>query len=150
MPEYFWTDKEFDEMSWHDNHVHGFRIVEGEYGAGRLILDIDYILEWINNTEGNFQFRILPAVLEFKGVTNLRIALDYATPTAGLGPFSIHAIERNIESRERYEAQLWKIAINWPVGEITFQAEGFEQRGVLEPQIAEEQFLSSKERGFGA
>jgi len=150
MSEYLWTEEEFDEMSWHDNHVHGLQIIEGDYGAGKLILDIDYILEWINSAEGKFQFRILPAFLEFKGVTNLRIALDYATPTAGLAPFSIHAIERKIEARERYEAQLWKIIINWPVGEITFEAEGFEQRGIHEPQVAEEQWLSSQERGLGA
>jgi hypothetical protein len=147
MSKYLWTEKEFDHMSWHDNHVHGLQIIEGEYGAGRLILDIDYILEWINNAEGKFQFRILPALLEFRGVTNLRVALDYATPTAGLGPFSIHAIERKIEPRERYEAQVWTILINWPVGEITFEAEGFEQRGIYHPQLADEQCLSSKGRG---
>ena len=137
-------------MSWHDNHVHGLEIIEGEYGAGKLILDIDYILEWITNAEGKYQFRILPALLEFRGVTNLRVALDYATPTAGLGPFSIHAIEREFEARARYEAQVWRIVINWPVGEITFEAKGFEQRGIHEPKLANEQCLSSKERGFSA
>ena len=150
MSDYLWTDEEFDKMSWHDNHVHGIQIIEGDYGAGKLILDIDYILEWINSTKDKYQFRILPAVLEFGGVTNLRIALDYATPTAALGPFSIHAIERKVEPRERYEAQLWRIIINWPVGEISFEAEGFEQRGTREPQVADEQWLSSQERGIGA
>ena len=150
MAEYLWTEKDFEQMGWHDNHVHGLQIIEGEYGAGQLILDIDYILEWINADEGKCRFRILPSILKFRGVMNLRLALDYATPTAGLGPFSIHAIERKIEPRERYDAQIWTIVINWPEGEIRFEAEGYEQRGMREPQIADEQYLSSKDRGLGA
>jgi len=150
MDEYLWTENDFDQMGWHDNHVHGFQIIEGDYGAGQLILDIDYILEWINADEGKYKFRILPAVLKFKGVTNLRLALDYETLTAGLGPFSIHAIERKIEPRERYEAQIWTIIINWPEGNVRFEAEGFEQRGIGEPQITEEQYLSFEGRRVGA
>jgi mannose-6-phosphate isomerase-like protein (cupin superfamily) len=146
MDEYLWTEKDFERMGWHDNHVHGLQIIKGDYGAGQLILDIDYILEWIDVSEGRCKFRILPAVLKFKGVTRLRLALDYETPTAGLGPFSIHAIERKYEPRERYEAQIWTIVINWPEGEIRFEAEGFEQRGVGEPQVVDEQYLGFEER----
>ena len=42
-----WTEAHLSEMSWHDNHVHSVRIVEGEHGSGQLILDIGYILEWM-------------------------------------------------------------------------------------------------------
>ena len=98
MSDQVWTDEQFDEMSWHDNCVHGLRIVEGTHGAGELILDLDYILEWIE-VERSFQFRILPVILKFREVTDLRILLDYATPTIALGPFSIHAIERKFEQR---------------------------------------------------
>jgi len=150
MSELVWTHHQFDEMSWHDNHVHALRIVEGSYGAGQLILDIDYILEWVNGADGKFHFRVLPATLTFTDVTNLRVALDYATPTAGLGPFAIHAIERRLERRERYEAQIWKIRINWPVGEISFEASGFEQRGRREPILTDGQFLSHEARSNGA
>jgi hypothetical protein len=147
MSGHIWTHHEFDEMSWHDNHVHALRVVEGAHGAGQLILDLDYILEWVKNPGGNVRFRILPATLTFQDVTHLRVTLDYATPTAALGPFSIHAIERRVERRERYEAQMWKIAINWPAGEIAFEATGFEQKGYGEPLLADEQRLSAKARG---
>jgi hypothetical protein len=40
-----WTHETFDSMSWHDNHVHSLRIVEGEHGAGELRLDLDYITD---------------------------------------------------------------------------------------------------------
>lgn len=148
MSDHIWSDAQFGEMSWHDSCVHGLHIVEGIHGAGELILDLDYILEWIT-TGGCFQFRILPVTLRFREVTDLRISLDYATPNAALGPFSIHAIERRIEHRERYVAQLWKILINWPVGEITFESQGFEQRGVGEPQVRSDQCLHPEEREQG-
>ena len=137
-------------MSWHDNHVHALRVVAGKHGAGELILDLDYILEWIPGAEGGFQFSLLPATLAFLEVTNLRMSLDYATPTAALGPFSIHAIERHIEPRERYVANLWTISINWPSGEITFEAQGFEQRGVAPPVTSPNQWLSASQRSQGA
>jgi hypothetical protein len=145
-----WTHHQFDEMSWHDNHVHGLRIVEGTHGAGQLILDLDYILEWVKDPGDKCRFRILPVTLKFLDVTSLRVSLDYATPTAALGPFSIHAIERRLELRERYEAQIWKILINWPVGDISFEASGFEQRGVGVPLLTDGQCLSAAERSHGA
>jgi len=140
-----WTDQQFEEMSWHDNHVHGLRIVEGEYGAGELTLDLDYIVEWICDGD-RYRFRIVPVCLRFLEVTDLRVVLDYSTPTAALGPFSIHAIERRNEVRERYVAQLWKIAINWPQGEIAFEAKGFEQRAMGTPVVSELQRLRPEER----
>lgn len=141
-----WSDQQFDEMSWHDNHVHALRVVEGLHGAGELQLDLDYILEWVQCEGDSCEFKIVPATLIFKGVTNLRVSLDYATPTAALGPFSIHAIERRTERRERYEAQLWKIVVNWPVGEISFEADGFEQRATGEPVLSATMSLSASSR----
>ena len=146
MSAHAWSDQHFEEMSWHDNAVHALRIVEGVHGAGELVLDLDYILEWVKCEGGKCEFRIVPATLTFKGVTNLRISLDYATPTAALGPFSIHAIERRTERRARYEAQLWKILINWPVGEISFEALGFEQRSTGDPVHSAAMFLNPSER----
>ena len=146
MSDYYWTDEQFDQMSWHDNYVHAFRIVAGETGPGTLVLDIDHIVEWIKQPEGRFQFRILPATLTFKEVFNLRITLDYATPTAALGPFSIHAIEKHIEHRERYDAEIWTILINWPKGEISFEAQGYEQRGTSTPVVCDDQYLTPDKR----
>ena len=145
MAEQIWTDRLFDQMSWHDNHVHALRIVEGVHGMGELILDLDYILEWICNAEGA-KFRLVPVTLRFLEVTDLRISLDYATPTAALGPFSIHGIERRNEPRERYIAQIWKILINWPQGEIMFEAQGFEQRAWGAAVLSESLYLRPEER----
>jgi hypothetical protein len=78
------------------------------------------------------------------------MTLDYATPTAALGPFSIHAIERRTEQRERYAALLWRMVINWPSGEISFEAQGYDQRGTGTPLLADNQYLRPQERRQGA
>ena len=87
-----WTEADFDDMSWHDNHVHAFRIREGEHGTGEVELDLDYILEWLSPTEGMFSFRVAPASLTFRGVYDLQIAIDYAVVSAGLSPLCISQI----------------------------------------------------------
>jgi hypothetical protein len=111
---------------------------------------VDYILKWLKNEGNQYQFQILPSTLTFKEVCNLRISLDYASPSASLGPFSIHKIARAVEKRDRYEATIWQIEINWPEGEITFESSGFEQHGRGDPVISSEQRLQAKEREIGA
>jgi hypothetical protein len=140
-----WNDGQFAEMSWHDNHVHGMRIVEGPHGSGELLLDIDYILEWLKSPIG-YRFKMVPATLRFRGVTGLRVALDYAASTAAIGPFSIHAIHRRRQVRERYTAQCWEIVLNWPAGEISFEADGFEQVAWGKVRLSENQRLQPGER----
>src|SRR5262249_44168300 len=113
------------------------------------ILDLDYILEWMNEPDG-YKFKIVPAVLKFVGVSDLRLSLDYATPTAALGPFSIHSIHRHTESREHYVAALWRIAFNWPKGEITFEAKGYEQNATAAAVVSDSQCLRPAERNHHA
>ena len=145
MNELRWTHEQFDEMSWHDNHVHAIRIVGGQHGTGELVFDIDYITDWLRNGDA-FEFRLVPAILRFTDVTDLRISLDYESPCAALGPFSVHRIERRTEERERYVAQLWRIEVNWPGGEITFEASGYEQRATGSAVVSSRQCLSPAER----
>ena len=140
-----WTSEHFESMSWHDNHVHAFRLQEGEWGSGKLILDIDYILEWVK-AEQKIRFRIVPACLAFLDVSELRMYLDYAASSAAHGPFSIHQITRRSEKRERYVAQIWNIAINWPKGEFEFVAAGFVQTSLGEPILCDAQMLQPGQR----
>jgi hypothetical protein len=88
-----WGNEDFDAMSWHDVHVHGLRFLSfnGEYGAADVALDIDYILRWEESGE-NFLFTLCPAELIFHNAFGLKLELDYATPTAGMCPFSIDSI----------------------------------------------------------
>jgi hypothetical protein len=120
-----WTERDFDDLSWHDNSVHALRILEGDHGTGRLILDIDYILEWIRDGQGGFAFSIAPASLTFVSVFALKMTIDYAAATAAVTPFQIDGIERRVERRQHGDTLVWRIPINWPGGEISFEAVGF-------------------------
>ena len=121
-----WTDQDYEAMSWHDCHVHAFRMAEGQHGSGELEFDLDYILEW-KSMKDKFSFLLVPATLRFHEAFGLRVALDWSTPSAALGPFSLASIERHVEVRPRYEATVWRLAVNWPTGTIEFEAKGFTQ-----------------------
>ena len=142
-----WSTDDYDEMSWHDNHVHGIRFIEGEHGSGELVLDLDYILEWITPIEKSFRFLVAPATLTFHEVSDLRITLDYARSTAAVSPFSLHAIEREKHLYPlRYAAYKWHLKINWPDGAIDFIAAGFTQVLSGKPIESECQGLAPSER----
>lgn len=146
-----WTEQDFEELSWHDNYIHGFSLVAGEHGAGELVIDLDYILDWQGrNQDGQYQFRIAPAELTFAEVTNLNFSLDYASVSAAMGPFSIDGIERHVEARERYNAIVWTINVSFPAGQIIFEASGFRQvlRGTA--QVTDQQFLTREQRSVSA
>lgn len=125
-----WTDEHFDELCWHDNHVHGIRVESDvpEHGTGRLTLDLDYIREWIcpSGPGGRYRFKVVPANLTFVGVSDLKIEIDWAAATAGMTPFSIEGIERKkLEYPNGSTSWAWRIKVNWPLGAITFHGPSF-------------------------
>jgi hypothetical protein len=142
-----WTEADYTDMSWHDNHVHGFTILEGEYGEGELALDIDYILEWRPAITGRYTFLIAPATLCFRNVTDLRISLDYVNPNAGITPFSISSIDRQEHTYANgHTTFLWSIGVNWPEGVLTFAASGYLQKIRAEPIETSQQSLTHAQR----
>ena len=133
-------------MGWHDVHVHALRIEEGEHGAGALVLDVDYILEWRTDQSG-FSFRVAPATLRFHEITDLRIALDYATPTSGMCPFSLGGITRELVTYPTgYQTFRWLLSVNWPHGEISFKGPGFTQELAGPEVTSSDQWLSPAQR----
>ena len=141
-----WTDADFEDMSWHDNHVHGFQIRSGEYGAGEIDLDLDYIVEWLCAADGSCEFRLAPATLTFKEVSDLRIELDYEAVTAGLVPFSIDGISREDGTVATESLRRWTVKLNWPRGSLAFRASGYTQRLRAPLRISAEQCLSEASR----
>ena len=122
-----WSTEDFESMCWHDVHVHALRVVEGEQGVGELLLDIDYILEW-HNSAPQFTFLVAPATLRFRDVGDLRVTLDYATPNAGMCPFSLAGITRKAHTYPNgYESYFWTLSVNWPRGEVSFKSPGLTQ-----------------------
>ncbi|MBD8882259.1 hypothetical protein IHE49_17390 [Rhodanobacter sp. 7MK24] len=143
-----WSNEDFDAMSWHDVHVHGLRIVENEDddGSAELLLDIDYILEWIKGEEG-FSFVVAQATLQFHKVFGLKLSIDYATPSAGMCAFSLASIERELVTYPTGHTSFkWSMGINWPSGSIEFEAPGFTQRTCGQPVTQSGQWLASAQR----
>ncbi len=138
----------FEEYNWHDNPIHGFKIIESDYGSGDLVLDIDYITEWLCKEGESYNFKIAPADLIFKGVTDLEISLDYKSCTAGITPPSIHEIIREpIQYDNGYKSYSWIIAINWPTDAfIKFKGDKFIQSLRKDPVLHDEQVLPQSMR----
>ena len=147
-----WTTEDFDSMSWHDVHVHGLHLdrYNDSEGSADLVLDIDYILKW-DRSGDTYLFTVCRADLRFHEVFGLKFTLDYATPTAGMSPFSISGIEREVlKASTGYQSYKWRLPINWPKGSLEFQAPGFTQVLTGTPHVQSgRQSLTPEQRGGG-
>ena len=143
-----WNTDDFELMSWHDVHVHGFRFenFKPDDGSADLVLDIDYILKW-DKTKNYFIFTVCRAELRFHGIFGLKMSIDYMTPPAGMSPFTIAEIEREfVEFSTGYTSYQWQILINWPSGYLEFQSPGFTQKLIGKPRQQTGQMLSDDDR----
>ena len=144
------STKDFGKIQWHDNAIHGFRILEGDIG-GEIIFDIDFIAEWLPQPDERYSFKIAPSDLKFHDASDLVVSINYAEARAAVQPMSIHEIHRNpITYPNGYKSFNWKININWPPNSFfSFNSPGFTQQQRMEPAISGAQYLSPAERGAG-
>src|SRR5574341_1497260 len=121
-----YTDADFDGLSWHDCHIHALEFRVGDVDAGDwtsdLVLDIDFIVEWLCGVDSRAQFRVAPATLTFHGVTDLKITIDWGNSgfQNAIHEVSIGCIQRQVIQDQKvyldrpyYE---WRIQVNWPAG----------------------------------
>jgi hypothetical protein len=73
-----WTDADFDQMNWHDNEVHAIALEPALPEPGRLLLDIDYIVQWVPPQPPSrlLSFWICPATLVFDPASDLTTEID--------------------------------------------------------------------------
>jgi hypothetical protein len=143
------TTEDFEKIHWHDNAIHGFRIVEGDDGCtGQLIFDIDYISEWLRDTGDSFSFKIIPSDLTFHDVSDLVISIDYAALPAALQPMCISEIKREVVVYPNGHSSFqWEIELNWPSNSFfKFRASDFTQVPRVQAVISESQYLLPAER----
>lgn len=134
----FWTDADFDELSWHDCLIHAIRLEQdGEY-QNDLILDLDFVMEWIPKGDDEpINFRVAPAILRFEAVRDLRyqILLDYKQS------MELDWIERGPSRDERWDHPFWTLHLHgYPQrspNEICFHATGFRQKLSASPVYRE-------------
>ncbi len=142
-----WTDQDFDNMSWHDVPVHAFSIIPKDYYY-ELMLDIDYIFEWINPTPPvkHYSFIMAPATLTFTGVWD--IETNIVTRKTVLEPLSILKIERlNPRKNENDKVTEWDWSIQLEQGTIKFNGYGYNQYTRRKPILIETNVLSEDQRG---
>lgn len=122
-----WTEQDFDELCWHDCHVHAIGIAEAAHGRATLTLDIDFITEWEQPGDGTLAFQVAPATLVFFDVFEFSFSVDYTG--VAVAPFSMHGIERTLRTNEAgYRDYLYSIEIDYPPrGFIRFSGERFRQ-----------------------
>jgi len=125
-------------MSWHDCTIHALRFdQDGEYQSD-LVLDLDYILEWLSTPSGPYKFRVAPALLRFQNVDNLRIRAARRFKQAA----QIIEIIRT--------GSHWQIRLDaYPSqesSEIEFDATGFVQELSRPPVVVSRQWLTWSER----
>jgi hypothetical protein len=73
-----WTDADFDAMDWHDNAMHAVALEPVPDHPGRLLLDLDNIVEWVapEPPATTLSFWICPATLAFDRAWDLTTDID--------------------------------------------------------------------------
>lgn len=141
LPKSTWTDADFDEMGWHDNVVHAIAFEPAIPYPGRVLLDIDYIIEWVHpvHPERTFSFWICPATLVFDKAWNLTsdIALQ------GSFTLSLDAIDRT--GPDKHGAYEW--TLDGHEFTLTLHSPGYTQHLRRPPILSREQRLTPSERG---
>ena len=152
-----YSEADFERLSWRDCRLWGVAFHAGGATdlASELVLDIDFIVERIEGSEGKSKkVRVAPASLVFQEVTDLRIGLDWGTSgfPLSINPPLIDGIEReSVPDRMVYPARpyyRWQIRFSWPAGaDIVFKSVGFTQTLRAEPVVADAQYLPFSQRG---
>ena len=126
-----YTEADFDRLSWHDCHVWGVALHVGDPAendwTSDLVLDLDYIVEWICGADGGAQFRVALHAVSIDRVERVRVQ------------------DQKVFLDRPYYG--WRIVLNWPQGgEIAFGAVGFTQTLRADPILTDKQHLSRTQR----
>ncbi|MEU0537576.1 hypothetical protein [Amycolatopsis tolypomycina] len=138
-----WTDADFPQMGWHDSHIHAAALVETEddLPPDRLVLDLDYIVRWVEpaRREKHFTFWIAPATLVFDEAWD--ITGEIGPLHGGLELSDLHRLDPPDD--KPYPA--WHLEGH--EFDLKFRARGFRQYFRRPPQHVGRQVLTMAQRG---
>ena len=148
--------EDFEQLSWHDNSLYGISWkVDYESDTNELILDIDYICEWICDPNKTCHFKVAPANLNFHNITDLKINIDcgnsdfQACLDSGI-PISSISKEQIKNQKVHLDKPYykWIIKFDAPAKDsfISFGASGFTQTLRKDPVLTDSQSLTLNER----
>lgn len=133
------SEKDFEQMSWHDCKIHAIAFDDKN---NKLLLDIDYILQWISKGK-YFKFWIAPATLIFENVYNLNINIEDSLAQI-IDVISRENPHNTINLKDVTE---WDWEIQLVSGEINFNSIGYTLSLRKEPIYTGNEEMTLKERG---
>ncbi|HEX8598842.1 MAG TPA: hypothetical protein VF952_10050 [Chloroflexia bacterium] len=136
-----WTGADFDEMSWHDVHVHAFRLITE---TGEVCFDIDYIFQWVVPVppDNSYKFWVAPATLIFENSSDVELYWN------ALGLFELDGISRSEEVVHSTGTSSWLWTLAGAIGgDASLRARGYRMYVRKPPVLISEQHLTLEERG---
>lgn len=141
-PKRIWTHDDFAKMGWHDNAVHAFSLEYVPPWPGRVLIDIDYIIEWVTppNEGDSFRFWVCPATLAFEDASDFKADVDLSGRTFEL---SLDEIVRS--EPDEHDRFVWRL-IGHEFSASVVSA-GFTQYLRSTPVLSDSQRLARSIRG---
>jgi hypothetical protein len=138
-----WTDNDFDNMGWHDATLWAISVVSEDF---RLLLDIDYIFEWVKPVPPSHYYNLFvsPCTLVFEGVQDIDVSFGFDNM---LQP---SILDINREALPHLPGSFlpdWKWHIELNEGNIRFRSTSFKQFVRKQPLHSTSSALSLVERG---
>lgn len=128
----FYTNANFNEMSWHDCTLYSMSFDTKNF---QLIFDIDYIQKWIQK-EDHFEFWVAPATLTFENFSDLKLDVFLSDTNE----FIIYDLERENKGKTpNGKFTEWFYSFKNEYGSISFLATGFTQKIRKRPILSNSQ-----------
>jgi hypothetical protein len=140
-----WTEAEYESLSFHDCPVHAFAADPERF---RVLLDIDYISEWLDPIapRKSFSFKIAPATFTFENAHLERLEVE-----SPQGRWTIDRLSR--EDAKRIDGPGGSVLTEWRYvvaghdGELIVRATGFRLSLRRSPVLTDLPSLTWIERG---
>ena len=120
-----WTEADFDEMGWHDVHIHALAFQPDSF---ELYLDIDYMFAWVDPEppDTHYTFWLAPCTWLFTNVYDFKAEVDW-----GLG-LEIEDVSRELIGKPKNAEYIrrekeWRWVLACQEGELSFTSVGFQQ-----------------------
>ncbi len=141
VEKFVWSDADFEQMGWHDVHVHAFRLI---VETGEVCFDIDYIFQWVVPVppDNYYKFWVAPATLVFDNSSD--VELHWSSSNL----FELDGISRSGEVGHSTGNKSWLWSLNGTIGGSgSLRASGYRMYVRKPPVLIEGQHLTLQERG---
>jgi hypothetical protein len=144
LEKYVWSESDFNSMGWHDCKIHAITYFPE---SRELILDIDYLFEWVKpNEDTYYKFWISPATMVFECASEVdcNLRLDLGLEIAGIFRTESNASE---STECNGFGKSWNWEISCTSGSITLKSTGYKMFVRALPKLESEQSIAYEKRG---